>query len=1065
MAVSCTNLQVIYDDTDYSSGRCIFRWRGAISNLDHFEVLPMYYSVKQKIWVQEDSSSSADVWGVDGWYQHHWTAPDASVASLVKFYVRPVTTWTDSDGKSNTSYGDWSLSGEVKNPRWIADQDEQRDYKYKFQTERPDAPTMTIVSSSNTQVVLGFRATSPRVGSIEIQRRMDGGAWGKLANKDRAFYSNQAPYIDHDPWPIVGTTNYTDKTIQAGHNYEYRARCLNTSEQYVTNISGSSKTYTFNGYEPKNDVTKGRFDGPYGEFCDAVEVGTKPARPTFVSATLNGPDSVLLEWVENGKNTAEYDIQYSDYRGADGKNPWEAGVEVSHLTRTAPATRGTVTGLAYGKRWYFRVYARNQQGEAYATFVGTDGKAGYATRYVYVPAEPAPTITAPKSVSGKEVSGVARITWSGTLEQDATFSVEHSLRPDAWDLNIVDAIDTYTDAVEVSTGSWMLSKSDLKKGATHYFRVVKTLGDSKVVGTPAKVKVALSPETVDPLKNPTNFAGSVVNGNARLTWGGKALGDGESYQLQYSSDPLAFTDNVLDSISEASLEESFGTSHVLTVTSLDEGTTYWFRVRWRSDSSASQWVAGAKLEIPLSAETKEQLQAPTPATTLAAYPLDEQLVLSWTHNSGDDTEQTTWHVLLGGDAAYNITPGATTKTNSSTVVDLSSPEIGLSDGDTVTWKVRTQGAWEGYWSPWSKVQAFNVYARPVASVTLSESPVTAYPFTIDVAAMSQGGSALPTGNTPLNCSVYIAPVEPVEASQPDGSTKLVAAGEPVWSGFYGTSENYTAGEGWSIPMAASDVSLSSSVEYKVSATVTTMQGMRCETECRFSCEWSMEVPAPRAVVSFDPAARSCRVFPWCEEFLGFDPDTGEMLFQLLEGVELAVYRVNPDGTAELVADGIENDGESYVDDPRCAFGTATYRIVAKDPETGVQNSDEYSAETPCTRVVVEFGAETVELKYNVEWTEEHNPDVELLRFHGRSNPVAHWGTQAGQTFKVRGSLIKGTDAETLAKLRRLSVYRGACYVREPTGLAWWAQVVPRQISGGYNTAEQKVELEMTRIEA
>lgn len=305
----------------------------------------------------------------------------------------------------------------------------------------------------------------------------------------------------------------------------------------------------------------------------------------------------------------------------------------------------------------------------------------------------------------------------------------------------------------------------------------------------------------------------------------------------------------------------------------------------------------------------------------------------------------------------------------------------------------------------------------------------------------------------------------MEMPNPDGTTRTVAAGEAIWSGYYTNGENYEEGSGWSIPLDASDVALSGAVQYRAFATVTTMQGMRCETSTEFTCEWDAEVPAPRANVAFDQGALSCRIFPWCDEFLGVDPGTGEMTFQLREGTELSVYRVNQDGSTELVADGIPNDGESYVDDPHCAFGTCTYRIVARDAETGVQGSDDYQVETAYDRVVVEFGAEQVELKYNIEWTEEHAPDVELLNFHGRKHPVAHWGTQRGQTFLVRGSLIRGTDAGTLSKLRRLAEHRGACYVREPTGLAWWANVVPRTVSGGYSTAEQKVELEITRIEA
>ncbi len=1072
MAVVCTNLGILYDTTEYDSGRCLFRWKCTASGIDHFEVLGGYYSTKQKIWVQDDSSMNADTNNVDGWFQQHWSAPDASVAVSVRFYVRAVLKRTTTDDRGNEKtydeYGAWVVSGEVTSPRYLAEASQAEKVKYEFQTERPDAPTMTIVSSSNTQVVLGFRATSPRVGSIEIQRRMDGGSWGTLAYKDRAFGSTQAPYIDHDPWPIVGTTNYTDKTIQAGHTYEYRARCLNTSEQYVTNISGSSKTYTFNGYEPKNDVTKGRFDGPYGEFCTAQSVGTLPVRPQFDKASLAGPSSVKLWWIDGGKNTSEYDVQYSSYRSSTGQNAWNAGAleAISHMTVPYPAQQetmdgtrysvATVTGLSYGTLYDFRVYSKNAPGEAVSIYVASDDKS-YGTRSVTIPAEPAPTVAAPKSFKGTYASpDWAILTWNGVLENEASYTVEHSLYSNAWSVNAGQAIDDETD-ITANTYTWI----NLERGKFHYFKVFKVKGDAKV-GSSNTVKVSI-PANTSADNTPTNTASSIVNGNIRLTWNGVALGSGESYQVQYTDDSRAFADNIFDSISEATLEESAGTSHVLTISGLEEGTEYWCRVRWRGESAASNWASFPKATTPLSDETREQLEAPTPTTTLLSYMLDEEVPLSWVHNSGEDTAQTDWQVQLGGSVSRTINSTQATKGDSATMLDLSS--LGIGDGSNVTWRVRTQGAWAGYWSPWSKTQAFSVYSRPVATIGMSQNPVTTFPFSIDVNAVSQGGGTLPIGNRPLTCSVTISPTEDVETPQPDGSSRVVSAGEPVWSGYYDTSSYYEDGEGWSIPVYASDVSLVATAGYRVSATVSTMQGMRCEAAGTFSCEWDGEVPAPRATVVFDAGALACRISPWAEEFIGFDPVTGEMMFELAEGLVLSVFRVNADGTTEPIASGIENDGDTWVEDPHCSFGTCTYRIVATDPETGAQGSDEYSVATPYKRVVVEFGSETVELRFNLEWTEEHKPDVEYLAFHGRSNPVAHWGTQTGQSFKIHGSLAKGTDAITLAKLRLLANYRGACYVREPTGIAWWASVIPTQMSGAYRTAEQRVELDIVRLEA
>lgn len=1311
MAVSCTNLAVAYDDTDYSSGRCYFKWKCAASGIDHFEVLAGYYSAKQKTWVQDDSAMNADTNNVDGVFQQHWTAPEATVAVEVRFYVRPVLKRTTTDDKGNEKtydeYGTWQVSSAVKNPRWLADQDQQREFKYKFQTVRPDAPTIAIVSSTSTQVVLGFRATSPRVGSIEIQRRTDGGAWGTLAYKDRAFGSTQAPYIDHDPWPIVGTTNYTDKTIQAGHTYEYRARCLNTSEQYITNISGSSKTYTFNGYEPKNDVTTARFDGPYGEFSnDSVSIVMLPVRPQFDKAELAGPSSVKLWWIDGGKNTSEYDIQYSSYRSSTGQNAWNAGAleAISHMTVPYPAQQetmdgtrysvATVTGLNYGTLYDFRVYSKNAQGEAVSIFVASDGKS-YGTRSVRIPAEPAPTFAIPTGFSGSKTTisgdvavifswtdvatletgaayvvehstyadawknnagelindsgdlhdidvaysgkskrytwpnieggkthyfkllkkmdgstskyadgtvkievaatteptltaptwgsvtsrdgGRALVTFNGSalgsgesfqiqytdyslafsensegdiresslnessgathsatisdldpgdwwfrirrrsetdvsnwtstkklsvpalssgvlkqprslkvaysngtitltwdddiLETGASYVIEHAIRSDAWTLNVASAIDdtdTNGDFDGRSGARRKHSFEDVDTGVTHYYRLFKVKEDAERVEASNGMQAVVVPAISESLDPPTNLVASVVNGRFVLTWDSRTmLASGESFQVQYADYPEAFELNDLENIEETALEESAGTSHVITLSKAEGGRSWWARVRRRSDEAVSAWVGLVTVELPPSAGQldTENLGAPTPTTTSMAYMLDEDILLSWIHNSGSNSQQTAWQVEVGLPDGTAATMTGDGQLGESPSTYITPDDLGLVDGDVATWRVRTQGVWPGYWSPWSKSQSFNVYSRPVATIGLSQNPLTSLPLAITVDALSQGGESMPAGNRPIMCALTISAVDDVESTYPDGSIRYIAAGEEVWSGFYDAESDEYVQDGWEVSLDASDVTLSGAATYRVRATVSTMMGMRCEAETDLTCEWEMEVPPPRCSTYFDAATLSCTIYPWCEELVGFDPETGDQLFDLRDDTVLSVYRVNQDGSTELVAEGLENDGAASCVDPRCAFGTCTYRIVARDTETGAQGANDYIVQSGYQRVVVDFGADSVELKYNIEWTEDHNPDVEFLNFHGRSNPVAHWGTQRGHKAHIKASLIKGTDEQTLSKLRQLADYRGACYVREPTGLAWWASVVPKQMSGGYLTREQQVELDVTRIEA
>lgn len=205
-------------------------------------------------------------------------------------------------------------------------------------------------------------------------------------------------------------------------------------------------------------------------------------------------------------------------------------------------------------------------------------------------------------------------------------------------------------------------------------------------------------------------------------------------------------------------------------------------------------------------------------------------------------------------------------------------------------------------------------------------------------------------------------------------------------------------------------------------------------------------------------------------YVGIDESGEEIFFAmiedpvgiLVEGVTMSVYRREYDGTFLEIATGIANDGSSYITDPHPALDYGRYRIVATDIATGaVVYSDISGVPIRCSSIIIqwdeewrnfdssaeaiEFPSEPVragsllELKGNIDVSDNFQPDVSLVEYIGREHPVSYYGTQRGETSTWDLEIPK-EDKDTLYALRRLAVWKGDVYVREPSGSGYWANI-------------------------
>lgn len=205
--------------------------------------------------------------------------------------------------------------------------------------------------------------------------------------------------------------------------------------------------------------------------------------------------------------------------------------------------------------------------------------------------------------------------------------------------------------------------------------------------------------------------------------------------------------------------------------------------------------------------------------------------------------------------------------------------------------------------------------------------------------------------------------------------------------------------------------------------------------------------------------------------------------ELIEGITLSVYRREYDGRFVEIGSGINNTDNTYVTDPHPALDFARYRIVAIDDSTGaISYTDIPGYPIGIKSVIIQWdeawldfqttsesrisepiwAGSMLKLPYNIDVSDSNSIDVSLVEYIGRSHPVSYYGTQLGVKSTWNVEIVK-SDTDTLYGLRRLAIYTGDVYVREPSGTGYWANV---SVSFGQKHREMTipVTLTITRVE-
>ena len=546
---------------------------------------------------------------------------------------------------------------------------------------------------------------------------------------------------------------------------------------------------------------------------------------------------------------------------------------------------------------------------------------------------------------------------------------------------------------------------------------------------------------------------------------------------------------------------------------MDSGT-YFFQVRSSNDKGESDPTPPVSIAIGIPPA------APTTWVSSSSVFVGDPLELGWTHNSADESAQTFAQLALkigeGEWKEYTFKNETTKFTGEQTVktefiygeaisykgelyVKIDTNRYDLAD-TTLDWKVRTVGIRGAFgdpttsdWSEWSSYtgKTIKIYTKPTLALSVTkdeggrvpfdnveiapeeegeapsivEKALTSFPFYIN-AKVSLDSYEL---QRPIGYYIRIIAEDPYETVDESGRTKNINPGDAVYTLYSPVPvENPVL----ALMMTADMIDLEPLIRYTVKCDVDMSTGLILSVSDNFNVLWEDKEYFLDAIITVDTTHYTATIIPTCEDSDG----------NLIENITMSVYRREYDGKLTEIATGIPNNGTA-VADPHPALDFARYRLIARDTNTGaISFYDKAGHKIGCSSVIIQWDEEWVPydasdkssmeppngsgvmlvLPYNVKVTDNRQREVSRIAYAGREYPVSYHGTMITES-STWNTVISKDDADSIYALRRLSLWPGVVYVREPSGMGFWANVTP-SFNIDRKSVSIPVTLSVTRVE-
>lgn len=568
--------------------------------------------------------------------------------------------------------------------------------------------------------------------------------------------------------------------------------------------------------------------------------------------------------------------------------------------------------------------------------------------------------------------------------------------------------------------------------------------------------------------------------SAYLEW--TAVANATKYKIEYTTvrEDFETASNNIKSVETENARTS------IEVTGIETGYDYFFRVK--AVNGVGESDPTDIVVIPIGTPPA----APTTWSSASSAFVGESMSLNWTHNPTDNSRQSYAQLSLkinDNDWVSFVFENTTNETSGETInestftygkaisykgqlyVELNTSYSTLKNAK-IQWKVRTAGVTDQFSdTAWSVERTIYIYEMPTLNLSMTSdlagtgdiiTTLTSFPFYIrGVVSLESYGIQKPIGY-----HLRIVSKGRYQTVDDTGRTVTVSSGDAVYSKYFDTTSALV------VEMSANNVDLESGINYTVYCTADMSSGLTVDQSHDFSVSWTDVTYTINAEISVDTDAYTALITPYCYDSNG----------ELVENLTLSVYRREYDGRYTQISIGIPNNSMS-VTDPHPALDYARYRLVAKDTTTGaisfydmagypvggtaviIQWDEEWSTFDVMDETSIEgpsWSGSMLKLPYNIDVSDKRSTEVSFVEYAGRKHPVSYYGTQVGETSSWNMSIPK-EDKETIYALRRLSLWSGDVYVREPSGMGYWANVNV-SFSQKHTEVTVPVTLDITRVE-
>lgn len=537
-----------------------------------------------------------------------------------------------------------------------------------------------------------------------------------------------------------------------------------------------------------------------------------------------------------------------------------------------------------------------------------------------------------------------------------------------------------------------------------------------------------------------------------LEWG--SVNSATSYDIEYTTKKEYF-----DSSDQTTTKTGIEVTNYHLI-GLETGEEYFFRVRAVNDKGSSGWSNISSIIIG------KAPAAPTTWSSTTTAISGDPLTLYWVHNAVDGSTQTYAQLELnigGSVTTLNIQNKSNDEDDVTSFYSVDTSKY--SEGTKIVWRVRTRGITATY-SDWSVQRTVDIYAPPTLDFEVTDSAgdaintLRSFPFYIS-------GVAGPNTQTPIGYQVVVTSNETYETVDSIGNEIIVVSGGEVYSRYFDITTSLL------MELSANNINLENNVSYTITCTVSMDSGLTAEASSELQVAWADDEYWPNAEIGYDSDTYTTFIKPYCEN------ESGE----LVSDITLSVYRREFDGSFIELGTGIHNNANTFITDPHPALDYARYRIVAISDTTGavsyydvpgypigekaviIQWDEAWSEfDTTSEEALAEpsWAGSLLRLPYNIDVSDKHSADVALVEYIGRKHPVGYYGTQLGETSTWNVAIDK-SDEQTLYALRRLAIWMGDVYVREPSGSGYWANVSV-SFSQKHRELTIPVTLDITRVE-